>query len=59
MVDKQINEGNQHLHYKLEQRKNKGDFDIPKNISENVTLLKLMDSLGNANHAVSVVEKWF
>ena len=29
-----------------------------KNISANVTLVKLMDSLGNVNHAISVVGSW-
>ena len=29
-----------------------------KNISANVTLVQLMDSLGNVNHAISVVGSW-
>ena len=29
-----------------------------KNISANVTLVQLMDSLGNVNHAISVVSNW-
>ena len=35
-----------------------GNFDILNNISERVTLVKLMDSLGNVNHAVSLVWEW-
>ena len=55
MVDKDRNKGKQCLRYKLEQWKEKGTFDIMKNISEHVTLVKLMDLLGNMNHALSVV----
>ena len=29
-----------------------------KNISANLTLVQLMDSLGNVNHAISVVGSW-
>ena len=29
------------------------------NTSEYVTLVQLIDSLGNVNHAVSVVENWY
>ena len=29
-----------------------------EDISENVTLVKLMDSLGNVNHSISVVGNW-
>ena len=38
---------------------NKNDaFDVLNDISEDVTLIQLMDSLGNANHAISVVGYW-
>ena len=33
-------------------------FDILNDISENVTLVQLMDSLGNANNAISIVGHW-
>ena len=33
-------------------------FDVMNNISEHVTLVQLMFSLGNVNHALSVVGKW-
>ena len=35
-----------------------GTFDILNNISEYVTLVKLMYSVGNVNHSVIVVGKW-
>ena len=44
----------QDLLYKLEQWKKTGTFDILNNISEYVTLVQLMNSIGNMNHAVSV-----
>ena len=34
------------------------DYEILENISANVTLVQLMDSLGNVNHAISVVGSW-
>ena len=35
-----------------------GSYDIMKDISEHVTLVQLMDSLGNVNHDISVVGFW-
>ena len=35
--------------------KKMGEYKILKHISENVTLVQLMDSIGNMNHAISVV----
>ena len=35
-----------------------GSYDILKDISEHVTLFQLMNSLGNENDAISVVEYW-
>ena len=46
------------VHYKLEKYRKKGEYDILKNIFANVTLVQLMDSLGNGNHAISVVGSW-
>ena len=34
------------------------EYKLLEDISENVTLVKLMDSLGNVNHAISVVGNW-
>ena len=36
----------------------KGSYDILTDMSENVTLVQLMDYLGNLNHATSVVGYW-
>ena len=36
----------------------KGSFDILNDISENFTLVKLIDTVGNLNHAVSIVGHW-
>ena len=33
-------------------------FDIIKNVNEYVTLVQLMNSLGNVNHAISIVGHW-
>ena len=33
-------------------------FDILNDISENVTLVQLMDSIGNVNHSISIVGHW-
>ena len=35
-----------------------GSFDILTDLSEHVTLVQLMDSLGNANNSISVVGYW-
>ena len=43
------------MHYNLTKYKKKGSYNILKDMSENVTLVKLMDSLVNVNHAISVL----
>ena len=48
----------QNLRYNITAWKGKDDFDIPDEISENVTLVQLMDSLGNVNNAISIVGHW-
>ena len=55
MLDKEQNKVEQHIHFNMKQWKVKGRFDINNDISENVTLLKLMDKVGNVNNAVSIV----
>ena len=35
-----------------------GEYKILEDISANVTLVQLMDSLVNVNHAISVVGSW-
>ena len=46
------------VYYSLSRYKNMGSCDILTDISEHVTLLQLMNYLGNLNHAISVVEYW-
>ena len=46
------------MHYSLVKYKKKGSHDILKDISENFTLVQLMDYLENVNHAISVVGYW-
>ena len=48
----------QHPRFNLKVRHKNGAFDIPKKIIEYVTLLQLMESLGNVNHAIHIVEYW-
>ena len=50
--------GEQHLRYNLKKWKKKGDFDILNDISENITLVQLMDTLGNLNHPINIVGYW-
>ena len=47
--------GEQTLQYNLTIWKKNNYFDILNNISEDVTLVQLMDSLGNVNHDISIV----
>ena len=48
----------QNLKYNLTIWKKNYAFDILNDISEDVTLVQLMDSLGNVNHAISIVGHW-
>ena len=48
----------QHLIYNTKKWKNKGAFDILNEMSENVTLLQSMDSLGHVNCAISIIGYW-
>ena len=50
--------GEPKVHYSLVKYKKKGSYDILTEISENVTLVQLMDYLGNVNHDISVVGYW-
>ena len=43
------------FYYSLRKYKKKGSYDILTDISENATLVQLMDSLGYINHTISVV----
>ena len=58
MLNKKRNKGETRVHYKLIKYKKMGDYKILEDISANVTLVQLMDSLGNVNHVISVVGSW-
>ena len=58
MLNRKRNKGEARVHYKLMKYKKIGDYKILQDISENVTLVQLMDSIGNVNHAISVVGSW-
>ena len=47
--------GEQRLIYNIKTWRNKGDFDILNEISENVTLVQLTNTIGNVNHDISIV----
>ena len=55
LKNEKILKGEPIVYYILRKYKKKGYSDIRKDISEHVTLVQLMDSLGNVNHAISVV----
>ena len=50
--------GEPKVHYSLREYKNMGSYDILTDMSKNVTLFKLMDSLVNMNYAISVLGYW-
>ena len=58
MLNNKRNKDEARVHYKLIKYKKMGDYKILEDISANVTLVQLMDSLGNVNHAISVVGNW-
>ena len=58
LKEKKINRGEAKVHYNLIKYKKKGPYKLLEDISENVTLVHLMDPLGNVNHAISVVGYW-
>ena len=50
--------GEPRVHYSLRKYKKKGSYDILTDLSENFTLVQLIDSLVNVSHAISVVGYW-
>ena len=52
------NKGEARVRYNLIKYKKKEIYKILEYISENFTLVQLMGSLGNVNHAISVVGNW-
>ena len=58
MLNCKRNKGETRVHYKLMKYKKMGEYKFLEDISANVTLVQLMDSLGNVNHAITVVGSW-
>ena len=58
LKNEKIIKGKPKVNYGLMKYKQTGYYNNLKDISENVTLFQLMDSLGNVNHAISVVGYW-
>ena len=58
MLNRKTNKGEARVHYKLIKYKKMGDYNILEDISANVILVQLMDSLRNVNYAISVVVSW-
>ena len=58
MTNREKIKGEQNLIYNMTIWKENDAFDILKDISENVTLVQLMESVGNVNHAISIVGHW-
>ena len=58
MQNRKRNKGETRVHYKLMKYKKMGEYKILEDISANVTLVQVMDSLGNVNHAISFVGSW-
>ena len=55
MKDKLRQKFEQHLRWNLNKSVKKGDFGILNDISENFTLVQLLDTPGNVNHAIIIV----
>ena len=58
LKNKRINVGEVRVHYNLIKYKKIGEYKLLEDISANVTLVQLMDSLGNVNRAISVFGNW-
>ena len=53
-----INKGEKYLSYNIKIWKSKGALEILNTISEHVTLVQFMDTVGNVNNAVSISGNW-
>ena len=58
MSDRRKIKGEQNLIYNLTIWKKNDYFDIINDINENLTLVQLIESLGNFNRAISIVRNW-
>ena len=57
MLGSAQNKVEKYLRYEIKQWKIKGSYDIINDFRENITLVKLMEKIGNMNHAVRIVGK--
>ena len=55
LKNQKINKGEPKVNYNLMKYNKMREYKILEDISENFTLVQSMDSLGNVNHAISVV----
>ena len=58
MTNRIIIKGEQNLRYNMTIQKKNEYFGVLNDISGNVTLVQLMDSLGCVNHAINIVGHW-
>ena len=58
LMDETFFKGEQKVYYSMSNNKMRDYFYLLTYISEHVTLVQLMDSLGNANHYISVPGYW-
>ena len=58
MTNRSKTKGEHNIRYNMKVWQKKYDFDILKNVSQYVTFVKLMESLGNVNHAICIVGYW-
>ena len=58
MKNRRIIKVEKNVQYNLTIWKKNDVFDILNDISEDVTLVQLMYSIGNVNHAISIVGHW-
>ena len=58
MLNHKRNKGESRVNYKLIKYKKMGDYKNLEDISANFSLVQLMDSIWNVNHAISVVGSW-
>ena len=58
MTNRRKIKGDQNLKYNLTIWKKNDSFDILNDMSDNFTLVQLMESIGNVNHAISILGHW-
>ena len=54
MLNKELRTVDKYLRYNIHQLKVNGRFDILNDISKNVILVNLMDTILNVNHSLSI-----